>query len=149
MQQPGDVTVPSGVQQPRDVTVPSGVQQPRDATVPSGVQQPRDATVPSGVQQPTTFAEIFRNSRFVRMGNPVGMKVKGTIIAVSGGNLYVDFGCKFHAVASVPDEKPELYCKGKGVVVQVEDLELTSHFLGGSKDTSLLEAEVILLGLSS
>lgn len=86
-----------------------------------------------------TFGEIFRNSKFVQTASPVGKKVRGEIIAVVNDNVYVDFGCKFHAVVAVPQAKPEF--KGRKVEVLVHDLEITDHFLGDSKDTSLLEAE--------
>ena len=86
-----------------------------------------------------TFGEMFRNSKFVQTVSPVGKKVRGEIIAVVDNNVYVDFGCKFHAVVAVPQAKPEF--KGRKLEVLVHDLEITDHFLGDSRDTSLLEAE--------
>lgn len=98
-------------------------------------------------QREETFSEMFRNSCFVQTVGPVGKTVKGEIIAVVDENLYVDFGCKFHAVVPRPVVKSELYCKGSKVRVRVRDLEVTGHFLGDSRDTSLLEAKVELVGL--
>ena len=90
-------------------------------------------------EEELTFAEMFRNSKFVQTVSPVGKKVKGEVIAVVDDNVYVDFGCKFHAVMAVPQAKPEF--KGRKVEVLVHDLEITDHFLGDSRHTSLLEAE--------
>ena len=98
-------------------------------------------------QREETFSEMFRNSCFVQAVGPVGKTVKGEIIAVVDENLYVDFGCKFHAVVPRPEVKSELSRKGSKVRVRVRDLEVTGHFLGDSRDTSLLEAKVELVGL--
>ena len=98
-------------------------------------------------QREERFSEVFRHSRFVQTVGPVGKMVRGEIIAVEDGNLYVDFGCKFHAVVPRPRLKSELYRKGSKVKVRVRDLEVTGHFLGDSRDTSLLEAKVELVGL--
>ena len=90
-------------------------------------------------EEELTFAEMFRNSKLVQTVSPVGKKVRGEVIAVVDDNVYVDFGCKFHAVMAVPQAKPEF--KGRKVEVLVHDLEITDHFLGDSRDISLLEAE--------
>ena len=100
-------------------------------------------------QNGETFADLFRNSNFVRVGNPVGKEVEGEIIAVEEDNLYVDFGSKFHAVVPLPAKSlKEEYRRGTKVRVLVRDLELTGHFLGQSKHLSLLEAEAELVGLA-
>lgn len=112
--------------------------------------QPPSPPLPPQVQTSSkgeTFETLFENSQFVRIMNPVGKRVKGEIIAVVGDNLYVDFGCKFHAVVKIPEDgEKELYRKGGMVVVVVKSLELTDHFLGASKHISLLEAEAELIG---
>ena len=97
---------------------------------------------PGDLEGETAFAEIFRTSPFVRMGNPVGKRVEGEVVAVVGQNMYVDFGCKFHAVVPLPQKKG--YYKGKEVIVTINDLEMTDHFLGHSKHISLLEADATL-----
>lgn len=90
-----------------------------------------------------TFQDLFRRSQFVQAHNPVGKEVEGVIIAVHQDKMYVDFGCKFHAVAC-PDEAKKGYCVGARVRVVVEDLEVTGHFIGDSKHNSLMEAQVKL-----
>lgn len=96
-----------------------------------------------------TFAELFRKSYFSRIVDPVGKKVKGRVVAIVDGNLYIDFGSKFHGVVPIPKENSEMFHKGSRVTILVRDLELTSHFLGDSKHTSLLEADIKLVGLTS
>ena len=98
------------------------------------------------VYESGTFQYLFENSQFVKALDPVGKEVEAEIIAVVGDKLYVDFGCKFHAVVSRP-EGQEKYCIGAKVIVIVKDLEITDHFIGDSKHRSLLEAEVKLVRL--
>ncbi len=69
-------------------------------------------------------------------------------MAVIGDKLYIDFGCKFHAVVRRPEENAESFVEGAKVVVLVKDLEMSMHPLGSSKDLSLLEAEAELCGLA-
>ena len=80
----------------------------------------------------------------------MGKEVTGEVVAVSGGKAYVDFGCKFHAVVSLPvaAESRGSYRRGAKVLVRVGSLELTDHFIGDSRDTTLLEAEAELVGLA-
>ena len=51
-----------------------------------------------------SFEEMFRNSRFVKMGRPQGKTVVGKISHIVdhevSRDLYVDFGWKFHAVCT-------------------------------------------------
>ena len=70
--------------------------------------------------------------------------MEGEIVAVVGQNMYVDFGYKFHAVVPLPQSRVAEYCKGKRVIVTINDLEMTDHFLGDSKHISLLEADATL-----
>lgn len=94
-----------------------------------------------------SFDKLLNSSRFFEK-DPVGRKVVAEIIAEREDDLYVDFGGKFHAVVQRPAKNGHLYRKGKWVDVIVEDLEVTEHFLGNNKDTSLLEAQVKMTGLS-
>lgn len=96
-----------------------------------------------------SFETMFRNSKFVKMLDPVGKKVEGEIIAVVGNNLYVDFGFKFHAVVEKPEADSDQFVEGAKVVLLLKDLEMTMHPLGSSRDISLLEAEAELCGLSN
>lgn len=91
-----------------------------------------------------SFASLFESTQFARILNPVGKKVEAEVIAVVEDKLYVDFGCKFHAVVHRPEENKEEFVEGARVVVLVKDLEMSMHPLGSSKDLSLLEAEVEL-----
>ncbi len=95
-----------------------------------------------------SFASLFESSKFARILNPVGKKVEGEVMAVIGDKLYIDFGCKFHAVVRLPEENADSFVEGTKVVVLVKDLEMSMHPLGSSKDLSLLEAEAELCGLA-
>ena len=93
------------------------------------------------------FEDIFRRSNFVAAGDPIqDINVRGSVLAIVDDNLYVDVGGKFHAVVTAPMQRKRVYQVGSHVVVRLKNLEMTSHFLGDSKDTSLLEAEEELLG---
>ncbi len=91
-----------------------------------------------------SFASLFESSQFARIVNPIGNKVEAEVIAVVGDKLYVDFGCKFHAVVRRPEVNEGEFVEGAKVVVLVKDLEMSMHPLGSSKDLSLLEAEAEL-----
>lgn len=80
------------------------------------------------------------------MVDPVGQEVEGEVIAVTEEHLYIDFGFKFHGVVDKPTGNGNKLSKGSRVVVLVNDLEVTEHFQGASKHTSLLEADVKLRG---
>ena len=97
-----------------------------------------------------TFSDLFQCSKFSSILDPVNQNVEGEVLAVVGGNMYVDFGCKFHAVVPVPTSSSPSgdgtrYEEGSKVVVRVLDLEMTDHFVGDHRDTSLLEAEAKLV----
>jgi small subunit ribosomal protein S28 len=77
----------------------------------------------------------------------VGHKVVGEIIAEVDGDLYVDFGGKFHGVVPKPHKDGDRYTKGVKVNIIINDLEMTHHFLGKSCDTTLLEADIDLIGI--
>ena len=92
-----------------------------------------------------TFAEIFRRSKFAAELNPVNQKVEGEVLAVVDEKMYVDFGCKFHAVVPLPKARAKSHGKGTRVMLRILDLEIINHFIGDHKDTSLLEAEAELV----
>jgi small subunit ribosomal protein S28 len=94
-----------------------------------------------------TFRDLFQRSKYASILDPVNQNVEGEVLAVVGGNMYVDFGCKFHAVVPVPTSPGDgtRYEEGSKVVVRVLDLEMTDHFVGDNRDTSLLEAEAELV----
>ena len=88
-----------------------------------------------------SFQDIFKKSQFVLARNPVGKEVEGMIIAVHQNKLYVDFGCKFHAVVICPDLLKKSCCVGTRVSIVVDDLEVTGHFIGDNRHNSLMEAK--------
>ena len=94
----------------------------------------------------SSFKSLLENSKFVEMVDPVGKIVEGEVIAVTAEHLYIDFGFKFHGVVDKPKASPEEYTKGTRVAVLVKDLEVTEHFLGSSRHTSMLEADIELKG---
>ena len=58
-----------------------------------------------GSSEEENFEEMFRNSRFVKMGRPQGKTVVGKITHIvqheDSTDLYVDFGWKFHTVCTL------------------------------------------------
>ena len=91
-----------------------------------------------------SFKTLLENSKFVEMVDPVGKVVEGEVIAVTSEHLYIDFGFKFHGVVNRPQHSQKEYKKGTKVAVLVKDLEVTEHFLGSSRHTSMLEADIEL-----
>lgn len=105
-----------------------------------GSASPSDDDVP--------FAELFRKSAHVNLGAAHNQIVYGNIFHIVEDDLYIDFGGKFHCVCKTPDENSEKYHRGARVRLRLKDLELTDHFVGASRDLTLLEADAELLGLA-
>ena len=70
-----------------------------------GVQQEeKTTTLPDAKKkQPATFAQMFKESQFVSLGNLENKFLVGRIVEVVGNDLYIDYGGKFNCVCKIPE----------------------------------------------
>ena len=97
-----------------------------------------------------TFLELLRDSNWMKMGDPRKKKVQSRVISQIGKQVYVDYGHKFYGAFKVPEGmEPSQFQTGTMVLVRVNDLELTQHFLGEEEMFSLLESGIEFVSLST
>ncbi|XP_077488297.1 mitochondrial ribosomal protein S28 [Amblyomma americanum] len=107
-----------------------------------GLASRKDAAEP-----PQRFSTLLRNSKWIDLGDPEGRIVIGRIFHIVEDDLYIDFGGKFHCVCRRPARNSGEYIRGARVRLRLNDMEMSSRFLGAEKDLTLLEADATLLGL--
>nr|CAH0105073.1 unnamed protein product [Daphnia galeata] len=93
------------------------------------------------------FATLLRHSKLIQLGDPQGKIVEGKIIQVVGNDLYIEFGGKFQCVCVKPITNESDYVRGSRVRLRLQELELSTKFLGASQEITLREADALLLGL--
>lgn len=95
-----------------------------------------------------SFATLLRSSRLMQWGDfNQGIVTTGKITHVMGDDLYIDFGGKFQCVCRRPSKQAERFVRNAKVKLRVNDLELSTRFLGSDTDMTLLEADGQILQL--
>ncbi|CAF0769926.1 unnamed protein product [Brachionus calyciflorus] len=101
------------------------------------------------VKQPIqkSFAQMFKESKFVALGDLENKYLIGRIVDVIGDDVYVDYGGKFNCVVKRPEKGANYYVRNRNVKIKLVSFEMASYFLNAAKHITLLESDAELIGL--
>ena len=92
-----------------------------------------------------SFAKLFKESKFVSLGNLENKYVIGKIVEIVGDDLYIDYGGKFYCVCRRPTRNSHAYVRNENVKIKLNSFEMSAYFLNAAKNMTLLESDADLV----
>jgi hypothetical protein len=77
------------------------------ASMPDQTQTLKNIVEAVKKSEKKSFAKMFKESKFVALGDMENKYLIGKIVEVLGDDLYIDYGGKFHCVCKRPNRRPE------------------------------------------